>query len=123
MNIAQGIPVKESHVVSACLQWLWLHGCYVWRNNSGALKPEGSKRPIRFGLKGSADIIGLTPQGKFLAVECKAGRNKLTDEQIVFGERVKQKGGIYIVAYSVEEMREQLLRVTCLPAAGSEVVR
>ena len=46
----------------------------VWRQNTGAamLKGKGGiVRPIRFGLAGQADIIGIRADGKFIAIECK----------------------------------------------------
>lgn len=33
---------KESALVSHCIKWLYAHGCYVWRNNTGAYKPEAA---------------------------------------------------------------------------------
>lgn len=66
--------VKESSVLAACLELLSLRGILAWRNNSGATLAEshGRKRLIRYGLKGSSDIIGILPRtGRFLAVETK----------------------------------------------------
>jgi hypothetical protein len=50
--------------------------------------------------KGSADIIGLLPGGKFLAVETKAPVGRLSPEQREFLEAIKQQGGMAIVARS-----------------------
>lgn len=96
--------VSESAIVNACMKWLLLHGCYCWRNNSGAYKPEGTSRFIRYGLRGSADILGITPSGRFIAVECKQKGNKQTEYQIEFQERITQKSGIYIVAYGTDDL-------------------
>ena len=94
---------NESAVVKACLQWLTLNHCFVWRNNSGAFPtPHGGF--VRAGLKGSADIIGMNPHGIFLAVECKAGKNKLQPSQIAFRDSVVACGAIHVVAYSVDDL-------------------
>lgn len=99
--------VYESSVVDAAIKWLYLHGCFVWRNNTGSYKPEGGNSYVRYGLVGSADIIGVTPKGKFLAAECKGSVGKLSDKQTAFGEKVKQHGGIYIVAFSIDDLEKR----------------
>jgi hypothetical protein len=96
--------MTEGDVVNSCLRYLLMQGCHVWRNNSGGYKPEGSKRFIRFGAKGSPDIIGLTSTGRFIGCECKFGKGKPTPEQIAFGNEIMKRGGIYVVAYSVDDL-------------------
>lgn len=56
------------------------HGIILWRNNSGVLEDK-TGRPIRYGLANessqmnehfkSADLIGFTSQGQFVAIEVK----------------------------------------------------
>lgn len=96
--------IPESQIVNACLRWLWLHGCYVWRNNSGAWKPEGADRYIHYGTPGSADIIGVTRCGRFIAVEAKTLKGKLSPLQEVFKERVEDHNGIFILARSIDDL-------------------
>lgn len=51
--------ISESEVLTACLKHLGNRpGVRVWRNQTGAL-PDRAGRVIRFGLTGSADIIGI----------------------------------------------------------------
>lgn len=67
----------EGAVVRSCLDYLAVRGIMAWRNNSGATHTErkdGSRGFVRFGRVGSADILGVLPGGRFLAVECKAPR-------------------------------------------------
>lgn len=99
--------MSENLVVDACIKWLLLNKYYVWRNNSGAYKTE-SGHYVRYGLKGSADILGLTPKGQFIAVECKFGTNKLQLSQEAFRDKVLSCNGIYIVAYSVDDLEKEL---------------
>jgi hypothetical protein len=58
----------------------------------GAVRIRPSKF-MSFGLKGSADILGLLPGGRFLAVECKAEHGRLSPEQRQFLAVVKALGG------------------------------
>ena len=104
--------MSESKLVYSCIKWLYAQGCYVWRNNTGAYKPEKSKRYIRYGLSGSSDIIGLTPSGRFIGVECKWGNNKLTDNQKKFRDRIENNNGIYVTAYSIDDL-EKVKEVIC----------
>ena len=98
----------ESHVVRACLDLLDLLQIPAWRNNTGVSRTGG--RYIKFGLKGSSDILGLIPDGtgRMLAVECKAGKKKPTVEQRAFIDRVNDAGGLGLVVYSADELHEEL---------------
>ena len=83
----------------------WLR---IWRNNSGALKDQRGQL-ITYGLKGSADILGLlSPEGRFLAIEVKNERGKQNESQIAFEKMIKSMGGIYILARSVEDVYKGL---------------
>ena len=97
--------MSESQVVQSCIQWLLMKGCFIWRNNTGAHKTEAGHY-VRFGLKGSPDIIGMTKRGQFVGVEAKYGKNTLSPEQQVFGAKSKEHNGIYIVAYSTDDLEK-----------------
>lgn len=100
---------NETALVKAAIDYLTAVGCFVWRNNTGATQAEyeGRKRFIQFGKVGSGDIIGMTPTGRFISVECKVAGNKPTDHQLAFAERVRQHGGIALVVYDLDELERQ----------------
>ena len=91
----------------------------LWRNNTGVLL-DRQGRPVQFGLcKGSSDLIGLrtvtvTPEmvgqrlAVFAAVEVKAPRGRLTQEQAQFLAMVQGMGGLAGEARSVEEAAQVL---------------
>jgi hypothetical protein len=59
---------------------------------------------IQAGLtKGGSDIIGIAPDGRFLAVEVKTTLGRIRPEQTIFLDVVRKAGGIAGVARSVEE--------------------
>lgn len=96
--------VSESLVVSSCIKWLWNHGCFIWRNNTGGFRDK-TGRMVKYGAVGSPDIIGMTPTGRFIGVECKSPTGGgLTEHQERFRERVIEHDGIYIVARSVNDL-------------------
>jgi hypothetical protein len=101
----------EGSVVRAILDYLDIRQILYIRNNTGVARPErkdGSKGFVRFGSVGSADIIGCLPGGRFFAIECKAGRGKLTPAQVEFQRKTIREGGLHIVAYRVEDVIEVL---------------
>ena len=70
--------------------------CRVWPNNTGVGRDMSGERIIRFGLKGSSDIIGIY-KGLFLGIEVKTGSATQRKEQINFQKMVDSLGGIYVV--------------------------
>lgn len=97
---------KESFVVSSCLRYLKANGVMCWRNNTGALEKDG--RLVRFGTKGSADIIGVLDGGRFLAVECKReGGGVLSEAQEAFLRRARERGALALAVCSLAELKEK----------------
>lgn len=77
--------------------------CFIFRNNTGCL-PDYRGRAVRFGLIGSADILGcLRPSGRFLAIEVKAMNGYQSEAQKNFQRVITEAGGVYILARSVED--------------------
>ena len=83
------------------------YGYYLWRNNSGVLK-DARGVPVRFGLGNdsakineqlkSPDLIGIGPDGRFVAIEIKpegwiGPRTARERAQEAFIELVKAQGG------------------------------
>jgi hypothetical protein len=100
--------MPEGRVKAACLRYLKLRQVYCWSNPSGAVRIRPGKF-MSFGLKGSADIIGLLSGGRFLAVECKAPHGRLSPEQRQFLADVKALGGMAVVARSYRDIEAALI--------------
>jgi hypothetical protein len=105
------VPIRESEIVKAILEYLKLKGIYCFRNNTGAFKSvyKGKQRFHRYGEVGSSDIIGITKKGLFLAIEVKRPGGKPTDKQIEFMGHINRNGGIAFVAYSVDDVEKTLI--------------
>ena len=54
-------------------------------------------------IKGISDIIGITPKGKFFAVECKAYNGKLSEAQTAFMDDIVKNNGLAFVVYDIGE--------------------
>jgi len=108
--------MSESQVVNACIRLLLLWGCAAHRNNSGAIKTDKGHY-IRFGLKGSGDILACSPHGRFIEVECKFGRNEASPEQIERQKLVLSKGGVYLfVRNNTAELEANKDRILAKPS-------
>lgn len=89
-----------------CLLELTTYGFLCWSNNTGAVKT--SDRYQRYGLKGSSDILAVAVGGMFWAIEIKTGKAVQNKAQKAFQKAVESRGGIYLLIYSLEELRSYL---------------
>ena len=93
----------EQSIQRACLDYLLLRRHFVWKVSTVGIKKEnGSFIPT--GKKGVSDIVGITKDGKFLAVEVKAPKGILSEAQSDFLLQIKNRGGISLVARSVNDL-------------------
>jgi hypothetical protein len=111
----------ETKIQNLILMALSKAGCLVFRNETAGawvgkvLHKDTSQvtltdaRMIRFGLAvGSSDIIGISPTGKFLALEVKTSKGRATKEQLRFIKAVNDAGGIAGICRSVEDALESI---------------
>lgn len=61
-----------------------------------------------FSRPGIADLIGLTPDGRFVAVEVKANGGRLTDHQEAFLNRIRSNNGIGFIARGAQDVRTEM---------------
>lgn len=103
------MSTPEGAVVRACLDFLEIKQITAWRNNTIGIYDERRKAyRTNAGRNGVADIIGCLPGGRFLAIECKAGKGRLSPAQVEFQRDIIRAGGLHIVAYRVEDVIEVL---------------
>ena len=98
-----------------------------WRNNTGVAW-QGSKipmalggrivmrpgmviladaRPIRFGVNGSGDVLGVTG-GRAWAQEYKSAVGAQSEDQINFQRKFERSGGSYALIRSVEQAERHI---------------
>jgi hypothetical protein len=102
-----GGMTPESRVKAEVLKYLKLRQIKAWSNPSGAVRIRPGKF-MSFGLKGSADILGCLPDGRFLAVEVKAPGGRLSPEQRQFLADIKALGGLAAVVRGWKELDQAL---------------
>lgn len=95
---------SEANIQNEIMIALSKAGCLIWRNNVGAWK-DPSGRVIRYGVggKGGSDLLGVAPDGRALAVECKTATGRVRPEQELFIAAVKRAGGRAGIARSVDD--------------------
>ncbi len=87
----------ENNVKNEVMDYLDSIGIYHWRNNTGR------RGKVNYGRVGSADIIGLLPNGRLLAVETKC-KTKQSKTQKEFQHNIEANNGLYILAFSLEDL-------------------
>lgn len=101
--------MSETVVVRSILNYYAMFPNYVklWRVNTGGAtysNKSGKKSFVKFGFPGMSDILGIRNDGKLIAIECKFGKNKTTEAQDKFADMIKSMNGIYILAYSLDDV-------------------
>ena len=109
--------LTEKQIENSILQWLNLNGIFAFKiNTTGIYDPTKNVfRSIqnKYIQKGCADILGVLPGGRFLAIEVKTPTtikrflNRPTDadkRQIKFLDTIERKRGIGIVVSCLEEV-------------------
>ena len=93
--------------LTACITaYLKLKGAFVSRVNNGGIYDKRLNR-YRPGTnrKGLPDVI-CTWQSKSLMIECKIGRDKMSDAQQKIKQEQEVSGGLYYVAHNFTEFKQ-----------------
>ena len=100
--------MKESELVKSALVWLKKQPGKYFRINSGVIFIPAKPKPrmIRLAPAGTSDILGVLPNGRFIALEAKVGTNKATPKQLEFLAEVIRNGGHGLVFYSLKELKD-----------------
>ncbi len=102
--------MKEADIQRQILDYLRACRIFAWRNNTRTVFVAG--RPLKFGIIGGGDIIGILPGGRFLSIEVKTPKGttakKRAEAQGQFKVAINECGGVAITAHSVEEVMEAL---------------
>ena len=97
----------ESAVLRACLDYLRVRGHLVSCINNGAFETKRGGFVRCTDTPGIADIIGVTGDGRALAVECKSKTGRQSAEQKAFETNWSGRGGLYVLARNVDDLRKE----------------
>lgn len=96
------------------------HDLTLWKNATGAVKI--GDRFLRFGMKGSPDIIGIGNGGIFVGIEVKTGNARQSPEQKLFEAMVSRRRGVYVLARSIKDVEIGLICLSSHSAAPPYMV-
>ncbi len=103
--------LSETDIQLLILDWLNRNRIFCWRNNTmGVYDPKTGtyRKGSKFSLTGVSDILGILPNGRFLAIEVKSKTGKVSNEQHAFINKINKTNGLAFVARSLDEVIENL---------------
>lgn len=70
------------------------------------------RRPAsKFHINGVSDILGMFHGGRWLAIEVKSRKGRLSPEQSLFIDEINAGGGMAFVARSVQDVIDQFGKI------------
>ena len=106
------MATAEGKIQSAVCKFLAGKGCFFFRVNNapvfdkklnsgyGGYRLQGYWTP-----KGVPDIVLITKTGKFIGLEIKAPKGRLSPDQQFFSDRCKRNQAEYHVIHSLDEIK------------------
>jgi len=101
--------LTADEITTAIIAYLTAHGFRAWSQpNRGEYDPKTARwRPHPNARRGIPDILGFRKRDAvFIAVEVKAGRDRLRPEQKQFLDELKAAGGLAFVAHSFAQFQQ-----------------
>lgn len=104
--------ITEGEVQNQIIDWLCLKQIFNWRQNTMGVycgsDDQGKAKFRKAPATGVADILGVLPNGRFLAIECKRPGGKPSPEQIEFIDNVNANGGLAFIADNLDIVIETI---------------
>jgi hypothetical protein len=109
MAVLNKVPLAlESEIQTSILRYLYARGITFWRINTTGIYDVAKKKFRPSPTKGVSDILGVLPNGRFLAIEVKSPKGSVTKDQQVFLDKVNASHGLAFVARSIRDVEVQL---------------
>lgn len=104
--------ILEKEIENNILRYLGSINIFAWKTKTvGTFDQRLGKfrKSSPMYKKGVADIVGILPDGKLLAIEVKSQKGRLSPEQKIFLSEITSRGGVAFVARSVEDVEAEFL--------------
>lgn len=89
--------MTHGQAVRASILLIQQAGGRAWQRDVG-LFYDRRGTPRRIGSPGEADVQGVLPGGRFVAVEVKTGTGRRTRQQVAYARTIERLGGLYVLA-------------------------
>ena len=99
---------EEADIQSKILDFLEEKGFMVVKFHNGSHKVRGGFIRARKTSVGIPDIIGMTPNGRFIGVEVKKPGGVATKEQKAKVAQINASGGVAVIVESLGELIQKL---------------
>lgn len=96
--------MKEKDIQKQVMDFLRLKGFLVVKFPSVGIYKQKTNSYIPQSRRGISDLLACSPKGRFIAIEIKCGKNKVSQEQQDFIDEVKKKNGFAFTAYSLDDV-------------------
>lgn len=107
--------LSEKDIERQILEFLeTLPDCFAWKQNTvGAPSGSGGYRlaKSRFIFRGVSDILGVF-RGRAIAIEVKTRVGKVSPEQEMFMENIRNHGGFAFVARSLDDAIRKMKEIS-----------
>lgn len=105
------IAQSEKQIENQIISFLRILGVFCWKNQSvgifDAKKKIYRKSNNQNHILGASDILGIL-HGKFLAIEVKSAKGRMTIHQKAFLQNIRSQGGIAFEARSLSDVARHL---------------
>lgn len=95
--------IKEQDIQKSIIEYLTLKGWFVIKNNTVGIYKKATNSYIPNPARGLADITAIK-NGSVIMVEVKKHGGKQSDNQKEFQKNWEEHGGVYILAYGIEDL-------------------
>lgn len=103
--------ISESEILSSIIKYLYLKGIFVTRMHTQGVWDQNRKILRKNqSMKGVSDLIGLLPNGKFLAIEVKTEKGIVSSDQKAYLDSINKNNGIGIIARSLKDVEDFILK-------------
>lgn len=110
-----GSPSLTNQTTQKVLRHLFDNGAFAWRANSTGIYDPTLQKWRTSPKKGVSDILGCLPGGRFLAIEIKTGKDRLSPEQTGFILSVQHAGGTALVVKDYDDYLDQISQLLTFP--------
>jgi len=102
------LKVNEKDLQKGILDYLRSLKYEAFKFPSVGIYRKATDSYIRQPKRGISDIIACSPVGQFVAIEVKTKGNNASPEQLEFLNEIRKRGGIAILAYSLDDVIKAL---------------
>lgn len=119
------VYTNEDPLITHILDTLGNIRIKAWRNNTTGIYDVKKEKWRKFHnqLTGVSDILGILPDGKFLAIECKSENDRRSEDQENFIVDINRTGGVGLFAKSIDDVLEILKEQKYIEWDGCQITR